>query len=173
MTDMAGELDPNADLFGSEEPADPEKEHMEHTFGSNPNRTSALSDLFQKALIESVEEEGLPEEAKLQLVFKMTANSVLDVLMEALEPDLREEVCNYLDGYLGIALVNSRFGVDLYGEMYRALDQVKREEGESDEDFSERLGRMQDDWWLIPQPVLDGRNPDDAVARELRTYGLQ
>ncbi len=171
---MAGELDPNADLFGSEEEVDPEQAHIEYTFGKNPNRTSALSDLFGAELLETVDEEqDLPEEAKRQLIFKMTANSVLDMVMEAVDPDVREEICGYLDGYIGTCLVNKRYSVDLYGEMCQALDAVKQEEGESDEDFERRLNDLEDGWWTIPQPLLDGRNPEDAVTEQVRRYGLQ
>lgn len=171
---MAGELDPNADLFGGSEPEDPEKEHIEHTFGRNPNRTSAMSDLFGSELIQTVmEDPDIPEEARSQLVFKMTANSVLDVIMESLDPDTREEVCACLDGYLGMCLVNKKFEVDLFGEMSKALLAVKQNEGESDEDFERRLGDLEDAWWTIPQPKLNGRNPDDAISEEERRYGLQ
>lgn len=171
---MAGELDPNADLFGNAEEEDPEKAHIENTFGRNPNRTSALSDLFEKELIETANEEtGIPEEAKRSLIFKMTANSVLDMVMEAVDPEIREEVCACLDGYIGTCLVNKRFDVDLYGEMVKALDTAERKEGESDEDYERRLGDLEDAWWTIPQPMLGGRNPDDAITEEVRRYGLQ
>ncbi len=170
---MAGELDPNADLFGDSEPVDPEKEHIEHTFGRNPNRTSALSDLFSKEMMETImAEEELPDEAKHQLIFKMTANSVLDVIMESVDADTREEICACLDGYIGMCIVNKKFGVDLLGEMSKALMKVEQNEGESDEDFDRRLGDMEEQWWSIPQPQLNGRNPNDAISEETRRYGL-
>ncbi len=170
---MAGELDPNADLFGGSEPVDPEKEHIEHTFGRNPNRTSALSDLFSKEMMETImAEEELPDEAKHQLIFKMTANSVLDVIMESVDADMREEICACLDGYIGMCIVNKKFGVDLLGEMSKALMKVEQNEGESDEDFDRRLGDMEEQWWSIPQPQLNGRNPNDAITEETRRYGL-
>ncbi len=171
---MAGELDPNADLFGmTDEEEDAEAEEIRRTFGLNPNRTAVLDDLFGPELIETVnEEEGLPEDAKLQLVFKMTANSVLDMFMEALDPELRDEVASCLDGYLGVCLVNKRFQVDLIGEMMKALDAVEQDEGESDEEFDRRLEDLEEQWWGIAQPMLNGRNPDDATREETRKYGL-
>ena len=27
-------------------------------------------------------------------------------------------------------------------------------------------------WWSIPQPILGGRTPDDAIREEMRRYGL-
>lgn len=171
---MAGELDPNADLFGNAgEEQDPEKEHIEHTFGRNPNRTSAMSDLFCAELIETVmSDPDLPDEAKPKLIFKMTANSVMDLIMESLDADTREDVAASLDGYLGVCLVNKKFEVDIFGELSRALADVEQEEGESDEDYGRRLGDMEDAWWNIPQPKLNGRNPDDAITEEARRYGL-
>lgn len=165
--------DPNADLFSDSEPVDPEKEHIEHTFGKNPNRTSAISDLFSKEMMESISEDSdLPEEAKPQMIFKMTANSVLDMIMESLDPELREEVCACFDGYLGMCLVNKNFGVDLMGELAKAMSEVKQEENESDEDFDRRLDDMEEYWWSISQPALNARNPSDAIREESRRYGL-
>lgn len=171
---MAGELDPNADLFGGDEEKDPEVEHMERTFGRNPNRTSAMSDLFWKEMQESLDEDpDLPAEAKPSLIFKMTANSVMDLIMESLDPETRDEIADSFDGYLGVCLVNRKYGVDLFGEMTAALQKVERNEGESDEDYRRRLSDLEDSWWDIPQPKLDMRTPSDAITEAVRRYGLE
>lgn len=171
---MTGELDPNASLFGGDDQEmSEEEEHLNQLFGKNPNRTSALSDLFSREMMETIDEDpDLPEEAKRQLVFKMTANSVLDVVMECLAPDVAEEVAACLDSYIGMCIVNKRRQVDLLAELRKALLTVKQEDGESDEDFDRRLSDMEEAWWSIPQPLLDGRNPDDAIREEMRRYGL-
>lgn len=171
---MTDEIDPNAALFGGDEPEkDPAEAHIQETFGKNPNRTSAIFNLFSKELMETVDgETELPEEAKRQLIFKMTANSVLDMVMESLSPDMAEEVTSCLDSYIGMCLVNKKFEVDLMGELRKAILEVKQEEGESDEDFGKRLESMEDSWWNIPQPKLNQRNPDDAIREEMRRYGL-
>ena len=171
---MADEFDPNAALFGGDEPEIGEEEaHMKETFGKNPTRTSAFSDLFRTDRMDTVEAETeLPEEAKKNLIFKMTANSVLDIVMESLSPDTREEVAACVDGYIGMCMVNMKNQVDLMGELRKALMGVKQETGESDEDYERRLGDMEDAWWSIPQPILNGRTPDDAIREEMRRYGL-
>lgn len=170
---MTDDYNPNAGLFGDPEPADPEKEHVERTFGKNPNRTSAISDLFSKEMMETImAEKELSDEAKHQLIFKMTANSVLDMIMESLDADTRDEVCACLDGYIGMCLVNKKFEVDLFGELSKALMGVERQDGESDEDFDRRLGDMEEYWWTVAQPKLNGRNPNDAISEETRRYGL-
>lgn len=171
---MAGELDPNASLFGGDEPEEsPEEAHLKETFGKNPNRTSAIANLFCDELLETVSaEKELPEEAKRQLIFKMTANSVLDMVMECLSPDMAEEVTSCLDSYIGMCIVNKKYEVDLMGELRKAILDMKQEEGESDEDFQRRIEGFEDSWWSIPQPLLNKRNPDDAIREEMRRYGL-
>lgn len=171
---MANENDPNAALFGGDEQEQTEEEaHIQQLFGKNPNRTSAIFDLFSVEMMESIDEdEGLPEEAKRQLIFKMTANSVLDMVMECLAPDTAEEVSTCLDGYIGMSLTNKRHQVDMMGELRKAIMSVKKNEGESDEDFERRLSDLEDAWWGIPQPLLNGRTPDDAIREEMRRYGL-
>ena len=171
---MADEFNPNAALFGGEEQEQSEEEaHLKQLFGKNPNRTSAISDLFSREMMETIDEDTeLPEEAKRQLVFKMTANSVLDMIMECLSPDTAEEVAACLDGYIGMSLTNKKHQVDMMGELRKAIMNVKQNEGESDEDYERRLSDLEDAWWSIPQPLLNGRTPDDAIREEMRRYGL-
>lgn len=171
---MSEEYDPNASLFGSDEQEQSgEEAFVKETFGKNPNRTSALSDLFCAEMMATIDEEQeLPEEAKRQLIFKMTANSVLDVVIESLSPETAAEVTACLDGFLGMSLVNKTNQVDMMGELRKAMLSVKQDAGESDEDFERRLSDMEDAWWSIPQPLLNGRTPDDAVREAMRRYGL-
>lgn len=171
---MTDEFDPNAALFGGDEPQEtPEEAFMKETFGKNPNRTSAISDIFCDALIETVMEDSeLPEEARRKLIFKMTANSVLDLVVQSLSPEVAEEVVGCVDGFLGMSLVNKKNQVDLLGELRKAILTVRQNDGESDEDFERRLSDMEDAWWSIPQPLLNGRNPNDAIIEEMKRYGL-
>lgn len=170
---MSDEQDPNAFLFGPEEEKDPEEEHIEFTFGRNPNRTSAMSELFWQAMLEAVyEDPDIPDEARPEMVFKMTANSVLDIVMEALDPETREEVAESLDGYLGVCLVNKTKEVDLLGERAKALAGIEPLEGESEEDYMRRVSDFEERWWDMPQPRLDMRTPDDAIREQARRYGL-
>ena len=172
---MNDDFDPNAGLFGGDEPQkDPIEEHMEYTFGKNPNRTSAISDIFAAEMLETIEnDETIPAEAKPQMIFKMTANSVLDMIMESLDPDTREDVVGCLDSFIGMCIVNKKFQVDILGELRKALTEVPREKGESDDDFERKLSDFEDAWWSIPQPLLNQRNPNDAIQEEMRRYGLE
>ncbi|MBR6205255.1 MAG: hypothetical protein IKQ60_09540 [Candidatus Methanomethylophilaceae archaeon] len=172
---MADDKDPNAGLFGDDEPElSPEEAHEKMTFGRNPDRVRAMSDLFGNDLIASaLEDPSLPEEAKRQMIFKLTANSVLDMVMDSLSPETAEEVAQCIDGYIGVGIVNKKFGIDLYKELYEALSKVERNEGESEEDYDRRLDEMSDQWWYIPQPLLNKRNPSDAIREEMARYGLE
>ncbi len=171
---MTDEYDPNAALFGGEEPEKGEDEVLaEHLFGKNPNRTSAISDLFSNEMMAAIDEDtDLPEEAKRKMIFKMTANSVLDMIMECLPSDMAADVAAILDGYIGMCMVNKTYSVDLLGELQKAISELSPEEGESDEDFDRRLSAMEEAWWSIPQPKLDGRNPEDSIREMARRYGL-
>ena len=176
MKDMANDnIDPNAALFGDDEPEmSPEEAHDEMVYGKNPRRVEALTDLFGRDLIKSVvENPELPEEAKREMIFKLTAQSVLDMIMDSLAPDTAEEVAQCVDGFTGVAIVNKKFGVDLYKELNEALGEVKREDGESDEEYDRKLDDASNQWWSIPQPLLNKRTPSDAIREQMAKYGLE
>ena len=171
---MADDYNPNAGLFGDPEPEkDPEELLNDYAFGKNPNRAVAMEALFGKRLMEETKtEKNLPEEAKMSFVFKATVHGVLDMIMECLQPEYREEVATSLDSFIGMNLVNQRFNVDLVNEVMKELSKIEQQPGESDEQFEMRLSAMEEGWWSIPQPILNGRNPNDAIREEMAKYGL-
>ncbi len=171
---MSNELDPNAGLFGDPEPEkSPEELLNEYSFGKNPNRAVAMETLFGKRLIEdTMADDKLPVEGKMSFVFKATAHGVLDMIMECLPPEYREEVATSLDSFIGMNLVNQRFGVDLVDAVMEELNKAEQKAGESDEQFEARLTAMEENWWGIPQPILNGRNANDAIREEMAKYGL-
>ena len=136
---MAGELDPNASLFGGEEEEkSPEELLNEYAFGKNPNRAVAMETLFGKRLIEdTLNDDKLPVEAKMSFVFKATAHGILDMLMECLQPEYREEVATSLDSFIGMNLVNQKFKVDLVDAVMKELAKVEQQPGESDDAFEQ------------------------------------
>ncbi len=171
---MADDFNPNAGLFGDPEPEkSPEELLNEYAFGKNPNRAVAMETLFGKRLIEdTLSDDKLPVEGKMEFVFKATVHGVLDMIMECLHPDYREEVATSLDSFLGLNLVNQRFNVDLINAVVEELGKVEQGADESDDQFEERLSSLEENWWNIPQPVLNGRNPNDAISEEMAKYGL-
>ena len=174
MIPMSDDFDPNAGLFGDPEPEkSPEELLNEYAFGKNPNRAVAMETLFGKRLIEdTLNDNKLPVEGKMSFVFKATAHGVLDMIMECLPPEYREEVATSLDSFIGMNLVNQRFKVDLVDAVIEELGKIEQNPGESDEQFEERLSAMEEGWWSIPQPILNGRNPNDAITEEMNKYGL-
>ena len=170
------DYDPNAGLFSGEEGEEKseEQEAFEYVYGRNPNRVSALNDLWFSNLMTKLKEMDLPnEEAKMKMIFKLTAGGILDMLGDSQPPGVAPEVMSDLDMFMGLALTNMRFKVDLLGEQNKALQSVDPDKFESDEDYVKALSDAEDAWWDIPQPLLEMRNPRDAIRETLRKYGLE
>lgn len=163
---MSGD-DPNSHLFGGGG-----EEAMDFVYGLNPNRVSAMHDLWYDRLQEQVSAMGLEGEARDQMVFKLTAQSVLDMLGDAMDPERAPEVMSDFDLFLGIALTNRKHGVNLMEEQRRALRAIEPSSFGDEEGYLRALSDCEDAWWDIPQPKLGGRNPGDALAESLKHYGL-
>ena len=165
--------DPNAGLFGLDEEEVSEEERIsEQLFGKNPRRVSAFHDLMFNEMSESIDSEDMPEEAKRKLIFKMAINSVLDTIMECTPDDIAEEMTYSLDSYIGVAITNRIYDVDLFKEQSKALLTVDRNKFQSDEEFQLALEAFEEQWWSIQQPKLNRRNPNDAIAESMKKYGL-
>lgn len=172
---MSGELDPNAMLFGGEEENSKTEDEKaaEYVFGKNPNRVSALSDLWFGELEKKIESMDLPDEkAKLKMAFKLTAGAVLDMFADSQQPEAAPDIMSDFDIFMGVALTNKKYGVSLFGEQQKALMTVDRSKYKDDEEYVRALGDFEEAWWDIPQPLLNGRNPNDAIKEILIKYGL-
>ncbi len=170
------DYNPNAALFSGEEGEEKseEQEAFEYVYGRNPNRVSALNDLWFENLMTKIKEMELPnEEAKMKMIFKLTAGGILDMLGDSQPPGVAPEVMSDLDMFMGLALTNMRFKVDLLGEQNKALKSIDPDKFESDEEYVKALSDAEDAWWDIGQPLLDMRNPRDAIRETLRKYGLE
>lgn len=165
-------VDPNSGLFGEEEEKSEEEILYGQLFGKNPRRVSAMKELWFEELMESVDSEELPEEAKRELIFKMTANAVLDMVMECTTPDTTEELSYVFDSYIGVALTNKKFGVDLFKEQQKALLSVDPKKFADNEEYEKAIRDFEEEWWSIPQPKLGKRNPNDAIVENMKRYGL-
>ncbi len=144
-----------------------------HTFGKNATRTKALDTLWFDVLIEEVETEEMPEDAKRKLIFMMTSAAVLDVVMQSLHPKLAEVLANELDNYIGILMVNNRFGVDMMQDIEDAFLKHHGKEFASEEDYIAIKEEFDDKWWNAPKQALGGRTPWDAVKEEKFNAGLE
>ncbi|MCQ2071284.1 MAG: hypothetical protein MJZ68_09155 [archaeon] len=171
---MNPDLGPNAALFGQEEEQSEEEKAVEYVYGKNPNRVSALSDLMFENLKRQIESMNLPnDEAKLKMAFKMTATAILDMLADSQHPETAPDMMSDFDMFIGVALTNFKFKVNLFEEQKKALQAIDREQFKSDEDYVQALSNAEDLWWDIAQPLLNGRNPADAIRETVRKYGLE
>ena len=139
----------------------------------NPKRTMAMRDLWYVDMIQSVDEdESMSPEGKREMAFMMATNSVLDIVMDALPEDLAMELSFCLDSTLGLAIVNKTNKVDLMDEYYKALEVLKREDYESDDEFDRAVEALEEHWWSIGQPALKMRSANDSIIEALAKYGL-
>ncbi|NLU45922.1 MAG: hypothetical protein GXX87_03150 [Euryarchaeota archaeon] len=166
--------DPNAHLFDREEEQCTDEELIcKQLYDKNPVRVDALGDLVYEEVCTIIDGmEGLDAEAGRQMLFKMTANSVLDMVMDAVTPDIGMEISFSFDMLLGVALTNRRYGANLFKEHEKALADMKPSNFETDELYRLALEEFEERWWDLPQPQLGKRTPNDAIKEILSEYGL-
>lgn len=146
---------------------------LEHQlWGKNPKRTEALKDLWLKEMIDFAEKNNVPEEARTEMVFSMTANSILDMVLEALPEELALELSYCFDHLMGVFIANQRYGVDILDAAYQSLQKVNRDDFDSDEAFEKAVEEREERWWTVGKQVLSGRSPNDVIAEALSRYGL-
>ena len=159
-------------MFDTEEEV-PSDAVLEFVFGRNPDRMKGIADLWYDGLVTKVKEMKLPDEdAECNAVFKMCLGGLLDMIADSQDPEDAPDVMNDFDMSLALAIVNHTFGIDILEEQRKALETVDRSRFETDEEYAEALSRAEDVWWEIPQPLLNKRNPNDALRETLRKYGL-
>ena len=164
--------DPNAALFAADEEESEEEMIYNQTYGKNPKRADLLMDLIYKDMIDALDRQNLPEEAKRQMIFKMTASSLLDMIMDSSELEDGLEVSYSLDMFMGVAHTNVRYNVDLFKEHEKAMLTVKPSDFDSEEAYENALQEFEEKWWYVPQPLLEKRHPNDAIMESLKKYGL-
>ena len=124
-------------------------------------------------MMKTVEGMELPDEAaKMKAVFKLTAGGLLDMLADSQNPEDAPDVMSDFDMFLAVALTNKIHNINLFAEQQKALETVDRSKFATDEEYAEAVSRAEDVWWEIPQPLLDKRNPNDAIRETLNKYGL-
>jgi hypothetical protein len=164
--------DPNAGLFGGDEEDLSDEEFIQkQLYDKNPKRVSAFGDLVYNALMKEIDSQDIPEDAKRKLLFSLTANSILDMICDA-DQELAIEATLSFDVFIGVSLTNKKFKVDLFKELTKALMDIKEDEFPTEEAYGDALAAFEEQWWDIPQPLLDQRTPNDAIIEVLSKYGL-
>lgn len=165
--------DPNADLFGlNEEELSEEEFLIKQLYEKTPMRIAAMAELYYDKMIRMIDEQEVPEEAKRKMIFSMSATSVLDLINETSPDDIAVEATISLDMYLGLSLTNKKFGVDLIKELKKALIDIRIDDFPDEETYERERKAFEEQWWNIPQPLLDQRTPNDAILETLAKYGL-
>jgi len=173
MSERVNFDDPNADLFGRNDEEESEEEQaFKQIYEKNPKRVAAIGDLWYDEMMSEIEGMDIPEEAKYKMIFSMVAGSVLDMIADASPTDVALETTFSFDIYMGMALTNKKFKVDLFKEHQKALAGISREKFSTDEDYENAVVEFEEKWWDIPQPLLDKRTPNDAIMESLSKYGL-
>jgi len=145
----------------------------EQLWGKNPKRSQLLRDLWFDSMLEELnEDKEMNEDAKRQLLFMMTANAILDMVMESIPDDLSIELSYCLDHMLGLAAVNKRYNVDLLESNYEVITKIKRDDFKTAEEFEAAIIDKEEKWWSVGKQLLGGRSPNDAIAEALSKYGL-
>ena len=164
------EVDPNTGLVEQvfDEPLDLEKQ----LFTKNHNRSQALKDLWYEDLQKNLEKMKGSDDAKKEMTFMMVVNNVLDLMMGCVPDELALELSYALDNTIALSLVNRKYDCDLIDEERKAIEIVKREDYDTDDDFARALEAIEDHWWSIGQPQLEMRSASDAIIEMLRKYGL-
>jgi len=156
------------DLFGKEDSIELEQQ----IWGKNPRRSQALKSLWFDLMSQSINEDDQPEDAKRELLFLMTANNVMDMIMESVPDDLALEITYCFDSMIGMSMVNKRFEVDLVDANFEVLKKLKREDYGTDEEFEAAIRDVDHRWWTVGKQLLGGRSPNDAISEELGKFGL-
>jgi hypothetical protein len=165
--------DPNANLFGKDEEQNEEEIAYNQTYGKNPSRSDAIGILIYEKISEIVDsQENIDEESKRQMIFKMAVNSVLDLVMDSASNDEGMDLSYSVDMFLGVALANMKYEVDLFREHEKALVNIKPSDFKSEDEYRLALDDFENNWWDVPQPILDKRTPNDAIRQALDEYGL-
>lgn len=167
-------IDADTGLIEREFEEDESVELEKMLWGKNPFRAAALSELFYAPMCAMVDEgvEGDDFDAKRQMTCVMTANSVLDIIMEAVPDDLAAEITFYLDHFIGLNLTNKEYDVDIMEELGKALSQVNREECKDDEEYERRVADIEEHWWTVSQPALGRKNAADAIFETMKKHNL-
>lgn len=163
-------IDPNTGLV--ENVFDDTIDVEEQLFKKNPRRVRALRDLWYDELQNTLDKNGGSEEMKREMIFMMIANNILDIVMGCIPDETALEISYALDNTIALSHVNKKYDCDLIKEEKKAISLVKREDYNTDDDFSRALEAIEEHWWSIGQPQLGMRSANDAIIEMLRKYEL-
>lgn len=158
------------DVVDFGEIVDQEAEKM--IFEKNHQRTVALSELWLDTMVEKIVESDAPDDRKLEMMFVMSTNAILDLLMGSQPEEVSLLVAKNVDEYLRVALVNRRYGTDLMQSFQDEFFSKHGDDFETEEDLDRLLGTFDENWWNTKRDELEGLTPNKAVRKISEEYGI-
>jgi hypothetical protein len=164
------ENDGQEDVVDFGEIVDQEAEKI--IFEKNHERTVALGDLWLSLMNEKVMESDAPLEKKLEIMFVMATNSLLDIIMGSQPSEVALLVAKNLDEYLRIALVNRKYGTDLMKVFQDEFFEEYGSEFETEDELDCVLETFETNWWNTKREELENKSPNRAVKEITEEYNL-
>ena len=158
------------DVVNLGEVIDQEAEKM--IFDKNHERTFALSDLWMETIQEKIDESDAPEEKKLEMMFVMTTNAILDMVMGSQPEEISLLIAKNLDEYLRVALVNRKYDASLMQSFQEEFFEKHGSEFESEDELDRALETFDANWWNTKRDDLNGLTPNRAVKEISEEYGI-
>lgn len=149
-----------------------EREVEKLLFEKNHARTAALSDLWLDLFVEKIMQMEAPEEKKLEIMFMMLTNSLLDMVFGVVPENIVLEVAKSIDEFLKIALVNKKYGTDLMSDFRNEFIEREGKDFDSEEQLDKALERFELEWFNTKRESLENRTPRRALKEMGEKYNL-
>lgn len=149
-----------------------DKKAEEILFGKNNNRAAALRELWFKDIQEMIEGMEAPEDKRHEIIFLAASNSVLDMVLDIIPPDLALTLARNIDEFLKVTLVNREFGTDLMRQFQEDFAEEKGTDFASQEELDEVAGVFEEKWWNTPLAELGGKSPNRVMKEIGERYGI-
>ena len=141
-------------------------------FKNNPARSYALFDIWFESLMQTIDEQVVPEPNKREMLFLTLSNAMLDMLMDILPEDLAQVVADNLDDYMAVTHVNKKYGIDLLVTFQEEFVAKFGDNFEDDEKLRDALLAFQDSYWNGKRKDLGDKSPNEAVEEVFTKYKL-
>jgi len=138
----------------------------------NPSRAYILREIWFDSLSQVIDEEKVAEENKREMLFLTLSNALLDMIVDILPADVGDIVCENIDDYLTVTLVNREYNVDLL-QLFK--EDFVKEKGDTFEDedlLNSALDEFEDSWWNTARKDLKGKSPNEALEEMAKKYDL-
>lgn len=141
-------------------------------FEKNHERTIALGELWLSFMSEKIMEVDAPDDKKMEMMFVMATNSLLDLLLGSQPGEVALLVAKNLDEYLRVALVNRKYGSDLMKSFQDEFFAEYGSEFETEDELDRALETFETNWWNTKRSELKNKSPNRAVKEVSEEYNL-